>query len=130
MPVRTFDAKYEASIDRPLFFQTRRPAPAKPSQVSAPEQPEPPAKPLNATLVGVAISPEKRMVVIKLATGKNVTLAEGEALDGWQLTRVKPELAEFHNKTATAELTFPFRPTSAAQPVATAAPTTLLRRRQ
>lgn len=124
-PVSSFDT----IAARPLFLKSRRPAPPKPLPAAAPDQGEPPtAPPLAATLLGVVVSPNVRSAIVRLASGKNVTVAEGEILDGWELKHVTPESARFERKSGVAELTFPIRQASTGPASRTALPGALQRR--
>jgi len=128
MPSRTLASNFEAIAERPLFSQTRRPAPPKPPPAATEIKQEPPP-PLAATLLGIVISPSARSAVVRLTRGKTVTVAEGEFVDGWELKRVMPDLARFQYKTATAELSFPIHQALASQTSSSNAPGALVRRR-
>ncbi|KJC43921.1 hypothetical protein UB31_22255 [Bradyrhizobium sp. LTSP849] len=65
-----------------------------------------------------------------MSSGKSVTVIEGGSIDGWELRRIEPDLAQFRYKDAYLELSFPTHQTSPAQIARTAAPGALVRRRQ
>jgi hypothetical protein len=108
MPAKTATANFEAIVARPLFLEPRRPAPPKPLAAAADQQ-QAATPPFAATLLGVIVSPSVKSAIVRLASGKSVTVAEGETVEGWQLKRVTPEAAQFQQRTATTELAFPAR---------------------
>jgi len=114
---------FAAIAERPLFAPGRRPAPQAPSLgtetvAAAPAN----TAPLSAVLIGVLLSPRSHSAVLRLADGKNKTLAEGDSIDGWKLERVLPDRASFQSGETHVELLFPLHQASAA--AANAAPTT------
>jgi hypothetical protein len=113
MPAKTLASNSEAIIARPLFQETRKPAPPKPAAASPVQQEAAPPAPLLATLVGVIVSPDVKSAIMRLASGKSVAVTEGETLEGWQLKRVTPDSAQFQQRSATTELTFPVLQASA-----------------
>jgi hypothetical protein len=129
MPSRTLASNFEAIVERPLFSQTRKPAPPKPPPAAAEIKQEPPPPPLAGTLLGIVISPSVRSAVVRLTGGKTVTVAEGEFVDGWELKRVMPDLAQFQNNAATVELSFPIHQALASQANPSAAQGALVRRK-
>jgi type II secretory pathway component PulC len=125
MPPRRATSDFEAIVKRPLFSETRRPSsPPEPAPTPIPSKQEAPAVPLAATLIGIVISPDTRTAVLRMGDGKNVTVAEGESVDGWKLSQVMPEAVRFQHVATTIELSFPIpqpptNPTrSSALPVA------------
>jgi general secretion pathway protein N len=132
MPSRELGSEFREISQRPLFSRSRLPAPPKlpePAPASTPAQHEP-APTFSVTLAGVLISPDRRSAVVRLASGKTTTVAEGETVDGWKLERVAPDLALFRYRAATVELSFPVHQAS-VRGTNTAAPLNLpaLRRR-
>jgi len=123
---------FKEIVERPLFAPTRRPlsqpAPVvptvevKPSPVTAPT--------LAAALVGVLISPTGRFAVVRWSDGKNTTVAEGAAVDGWLLKRVMPDRALFISGSTNAEVTFPTYQAPSTVASATQRPAVAIRRRQ
>lgn len=108
IPTRQLAADFEAIVRRPLFSPTRKPSPlpeAAPQPI--PARQEPPPTPLVATLIGIVISPDVRSAVLRMSDGKNITIAEGESVDGWKLSEVMPDAARFKHVAATVELSFP-----------------------
>jgi hypothetical protein len=82
-PISTFDE----IVKRPLFFMTRRPAPPKAAAKVAEEQP----KSETFDLVGVVISPDGRMALLRTIATKEVLRAvEGQNVGGWEVHAIKP----------------------------------------
>ncbi|MBI5321179.1 MAG: hypothetical protein HZB49_17150 [Bradyrhizobium sp.] len=130
-PPKKLASNFEAIVARPLFLETRRPIPPKPAPAVSSSQPEAIATPpLAATLLGVIVSPNVKSAVVRLASGKSVTVAEGETIEGWKLKRVTPESVRFERNTAVAELTFPVRQASSGRASPASVPGALVRRRQ
>lgn len=83
-------------IERPLFMENRRPyvAPA-PVAVKAPEPAPAPVEPditEQISLRATIIIGEKRIALVQdLAAGKQRRLKQGEAWNGWTLTRVETD---------------------------------------
>ncbi|MDH2352290.1 hypothetical protein QCM80_16765 [Bradyrhizobium sp. SSUT112] len=132
MPSRNLTSNFEAIVERPLFLQTRRPTPPKrpAAEPQAQTSPIPPPPPLAATLLGIIISPDVKSAVIRLSSGKSVTVIEGGSIDGWELKRIEPDLAQFRYRDANLELSFPIHQSSPSQVARTAPPGALVRRRQ
>lgn len=132
MPLRNLASEFQAIVERPLFSQSRRPTPPKIAaaepKIQAASVPPPP--PFGGTLIGIIISPDFKSAVVRLSSGKSVTVAEGGSIDGWELKRVEPDLAQFQHKDVNLDLSFPVHQTSPAQVARTAAPGALVRRRQ
>ncbi len=132
MPAQKLTSDFKAIVERPLFSQTRRPSPPpEPAPPAIAAKQEAPAAPLAATLIGILISPDIRSAVLRMADGKNVTIMEGDSVDGWKLSEVLPDIARFKHVTTTIELSFPVlqqSPAKIAQPSILAA--TPVRRRQ
>jgi len=112
---------FAAIAERPLFAPSRRPAPQAPSLGTVAAAPMN-AAPLSVVLIGVLLSPRRHSAVLRLADGKNKTLAEGDSIDGWKLERVLPDRASFQSGETRVELLFPLHQASAA--AANAAPAT------
>jgi hypothetical protein len=132
MPPQKLAPDFKAIVERPLFSQTRRPSPppAPTPSVIVAKQDAPPA-PLVATLIGIVISPDIRSAVLRMGDGKNITITEGDSVDGWKLSEVLPDTARFKHVATTIELSFPVLPKNVAnvtRPSALAA--TPVRRRQ
>ena len=139
-PLKPVEA-YAAIAERPLFQPSRRPAvpppPPAPLPVRAaaaaplpPPPPPPPPAPVLApmTLLAVIISADKREAVLGLSGGKSSTLAEGEALDGWTLTKVLPDRVVFRIAETEREVAFPVtqtptRPAESHRPTNPSPPT-------
>jgi hypothetical protein len=123
-------ATFAAIAERPLFAPNRRPLSQAPAAVPTSQiSPPPPPPKLSATLVGVLISPTERFVVLRWPDGKNATVAEGGAVEGWLLKQIMPDRASFVSGTTNAEITFPVHPLTTAESSATS-PVVPTRRRQ
>jgi hypothetical protein len=73
-------------VERPLFTQSRRPAPKKDTKVA-----EAAVKPETFELIGVIISPAGRMALLRtLATSEIVRAVEGQNVGGWEVRTIKP----------------------------------------
>lgn len=132
MPPRNLAPNFQAIVERPLFSQSRRPTPPKVAVEEPKTQaaPAPPPPPLAATLIGIIISPDVKSAVVRLSSGKSVTVVEGGSIEGWELHRVAPDLAQFQYRDANLDLSFPVHQSSPTQAARTAAPGALVRRRQ
>jgi hypothetical protein len=73
-------------VERPLFTQSRKPAPKKDTKVA-----EAASKPETFELIGVIISPGGRMALLRtLATSEIVRAVEGQNVGGWEVRAIKP----------------------------------------
>jgi hypothetical protein len=73
-------------VERPLFAQSRRPAPKKETKVA-----EAAPKPETFELIGVVISPAGRMALLRtIATSEIVRAVEGQSVGGWEVRAIKP----------------------------------------
>jgi hypothetical protein len=73
-------------VERPLFTQSRRPAPKKDTKVA-----EAAAKPETFELIGVIISPAGHMALLRtLATSEIVRAVEGQTVGGWEVRTINP----------------------------------------
>jgi hypothetical protein len=79
-------------VERPLFASDRRP-PVAPAALplAEPAAPEPPP-PVAAA--GVVLRPEGAVALLRLVDERVVRAAEGEEVEGWQLTRIGAEEVE------------------------------------
>jgi hypothetical protein len=78
---------FEEIVKRPLFFVTRRPAPPKAEAKVAKEEPQPE----TFDLIGVVISPDGRMALLRMIATKEVLRAvEGQNVGGWEVHAIKP----------------------------------------
>lgn len=107
------DGVFDELLRRPLFNATRRPIPPSVPAVSeAPPLGPPPAlKPppalMQLIVVGVAIDPARRIVLVRSpATGPVLMLQEGQALEGWRLERIEAAAALFRNGNAEMQVRF------------------------
>lgn len=130
MPPKRVAYDFEAIVKRPLFSETRRPSPPPElAPTPIPAKPEASAAPLAATLIGIVISPDMRTAVLRMADGKNVTVSEGDSVDGWKLSQVMPDVARFQHVARTIELSFPVPQPSTTPTRSSALPAAPVRRR-
>jgi hypothetical protein len=101
------NTSFPAIAEHPLFYPSRTPW-------SPPPPPKPPVvakapSPLTKyALVGVVVSGETRSAIIRPSgAAKNITLAEGQGLDGWTLQEITSTSLRFAAGTASYEMTFP-----------------------
>jgi hypothetical protein len=99
---------------RPLFNASRRPVPpptpaaAAPPPAPAPPAPRPPPALLQLIVVGVAIEPGRRVVLVRPAPGGAVSmLQEGQTLEGWRLEQIETNAAIFRNGSAEMQVSLP-----------------------
>jgi general secretion pathway protein N len=79
---------YTETVDRPLFVPTRRPAPPPPP----PEPPKPTMRKGQFVLMGVVITPETSLALLREANGTVTKRVEkGKKIDGITLEEVEPE---------------------------------------
>lgn len=94
-------------LDRPLFSPTRRP-PAEGAVAIASSEPE-----LEVTLVGVIISSEEQIAIVKPKDGSRfLRLSVGDSFQGWTLDSIEPSRITFHrgNIEEHIELTYDLPP--------------------
>ncbi len=81
---------FSVILERPLFSPTRRP-PAEGTVTIESAEPE-----LEVTLVGIIISSEGRIAIIKPEGGSQfVRLSEGDSFQGWTLETIEPDRITF-----------------------------------
>jgi hypothetical protein len=99
-------------VDRPLFSETRRPAPAE-----APK--EPTAKLLNLTLVGIFLSVDRRQALVERGQPPRVEwVSERQKLDGWTVEAIGPDRIVLVRNDVRHEIVVkdrPGKPAAAAQ---------------
>lgn len=105
---------YPAIAERPLFHSNRQPwtpprvaaAPPPPiAQLPAPAALPPPR---GYTLIGVVLSGDTRSALLRPPGGtRTISLAAGQALDGWVLREVGREGLQFEASGAVFQLAFP-----------------------
>jgi hypothetical protein len=94
---------FAATVDRPLFSRSRRPAPPEPAAVAA-AKPGENGAPFE--LSGVLIAGASRVAFLKpIAQPKTLRVLEGETIEGWKVERILPERVVIGNGGARAELT-------------------------
>lgn len=82
-------AAYAATLERPIFFQTRK-MPEPPAAPSAPPTP------LRLRLEGVAVSGDTRIAVLRsLKDNQLLQLTRGSSHEGWRLISVDSDSATF-----------------------------------
>ncbi len=81
---------YSTILERPLFSPTRRPPAQGVISVAAPESQ------LQVTLVGVIISSEEQIAIVRLKdTSRFVRLSVGDSFQGWILDAIEPSRITF-----------------------------------
>jgi len=81
---------FSAILERPLFSPTRRP-PAEGAITLEASEPD-----LQVTLVGVIISSEEQIAIIRLQdTTRSVRLSVGDSFQGWILDSIEPSRITF-----------------------------------
>ena len=81
---------FSAILERPLFSPTRR-SPAEGTVTIESAEPE-----LEVTVVGIIISSEEQIAIIKPKGGSQlVRLSEGDSFQGWTLETIEPDRITF-----------------------------------
>jgi len=105
---------YAATIERPLFMESRRPAEEDTSQ------PEPVAvekRPLNLKLMGVASTPDHAVGLFVDAKGKYKRLHKNDTMDGWKVFGLEPGKAIMEQDGTHEELkVFKLKPKKKQEP--------------
>jgi hypothetical protein len=79
--------EYRDIVERPLFSDTRRPAPDEPEVIA---EPEPETEEQKFTLIGVMVTPELQMALVEVEDQDKVArLKIGEKTNGWTLEGVE-----------------------------------------
>lgn len=100
---------YAAISAHPLFSPTRAPqapriAPTAPPIAASPA----PIPALSAiVLLGVAIGPDSKAAIVRLANGTTSSIKEGETIDGWRLSRILVDHVTFEFSGSEKNLFFP-----------------------
>jgi hypothetical protein len=82
---------FDEVVARPLFTASRRPPPPRPSSEMVVGPPEPAPKPEIPDLIGVIISADRRMALLRpRATTEALLAMEGQTVAGWQVRAIKP----------------------------------------
>ena len=108
-------------VERPLFTQSRRPAPKKDTKVA-----EAAVKPETFELIGVIISPAGRMALLRtLATSEIVRAVEGQNVGGWEVRTIKPTqvVLQQGDDSEVLKINDAIAPAAANNPAAPNAPT-------
>jgi hypothetical protein len=91
-------------VDRPLFSESRRPAPAEASK-------EPTAKLPNLTLVGIFLSADRRQALVERGQPPRVEwISERQALEGWTVETIGPDRIILARTDARQEIVVKDRP--------------------
>lgn len=93
---------YGVTVQRPLFFATRRPAPIKPklAKPKAPPKPKfPPRSNLNGVrLTGVIMTADKAFGLLSMPGQSELKRArEGEVIQGWKVSAVEEDALVLNN---------------------------------
>jgi type II secretory pathway component PulC len=76
--------RFAVIVERPLFSPSRQPPSEQPFAASAPR--------LNLSLIGVVISTEQPVALVKLdADSGPLRVNEGDEISGWRVVRIDPE---------------------------------------
>lgn len=94
--------EYAVVLDRPIFNEDRKPTPVADTAASDKTE-EATAKPLNATLTSIIITPEVKLAIVKNNdTGESEVVRMGRPLageqNGWKLVEVSPRGATFEGQ--------------------------------
>lgn len=73
---------FDAIVERPLFFQGRRPISAEDAVAATPD------KPFDWQLHGIVKGPDGELILLKDKAGHHQKLQADEKLDGWELTEI------------------------------------------
>jgi hypothetical protein len=98
-------------VERPLFSDTRRPAPPEAPKEAAP------AKPLAASVLGIFLAPGARRAVLEVGQPPQVVrVGEGDRVEGWTVSRITIDSVELARGSARQEIRVKDRPTKGASP--------------
>ena len=94
--------EYAIVLDRPIFNEDRQPTPVTDTAASAKSE-EATAKPLNATLTSIILTPDVKLAIVKNNdTGESEVIRIGRPLageqNGWKLVEVSPRGATFEGQ--------------------------------
>jgi len=97
---------YSAIVERPLFFETRRPYEAARVAEVAPVRSEPAPE---LVLSAVIIADDRRIAIVEAGRNDVHRLVPGESVQGWTLTGIEAQRATFTrgSEILTLELTVP-----------------------
>ncbi len=91
-------------VERPIFIQSRR-APTEEASVIA----EPERSPLDVVLVGVVVTSQERLALVRPVNGGDVSrLAEGDKIKGWNLITIQPDQVTFQRDEVETSLELQF----------------------
>ena len=89
--------RYAATVERPLFSPSRRPAPA-----SAPTMPGSGLETRYRLLGLLTAGPERRALVMETAAARTLDLGEGEAIEGWRVEHIEQDRLVLSSSTGQA----------------------------
>lgn len=129
MVITPLDVKPAAALNlaytAPIFSPSRTPA----DEIAASDVEEPPPIPVPSLVGVISRSKGRGVVLVKGSDGQTVTLAQGEAVDGWRLATIALDRAtfvrngerqeamlDFGNKAPDAQESAPAVRSSAPQP--------------
>ena len=94
---------YAVVLDRPIFNEDRKPTPVSADANASDTAGEATAKPLNATLTSIIMTPDVKLAIVKNNdTGESEVIRIGRPLageqNGWKLVEVSPRGATFEGQ--------------------------------
>jgi hypothetical protein len=120
-------ASYDMIEERPLFVEGRRPPPEE-DEESAEESVTVSVTPPSLSLLGVLITPEGRLALVRTSKPPEVKrLREGDLVDGWKLAEIGAasilfSQGELEESFPLREYKYPAQPPPPAKPPTAAAP--------
>ncbi|MCP5364160.1 MAG: hypothetical protein H6905_02815 [Hyphomicrobiales bacterium] len=97
---RSFNA-YDAIIERPLFMETRRPAPVNRVTVETREEPQ---EIPEVLIHGIIVSETQRRAFLKLPSSeKLLQVSEGDDLQGWLIETIEADRIVIRNGNSMAQ---------------------------
>jgi hypothetical protein len=79
--------RLSATVDRPLFSPSRRPAPGPIAR--APELPMPPVPPPDLVLSGIVMDGDSARAVVRVGAEKILRTQIGDKIDGWTVSQIE-----------------------------------------
>jgi hypothetical protein len=107
-PVNSFSISsledYQEIVDRPLFYETRRPPSPEVPEVAVQEEPEE-EQPLALTLIGVMVTPDAKVALVQNDdTNKVERLKLGDEIGGWEVQFIDSDNVVINKSDETKEL--------------------------
>ena len=84
---------FKETVERPVFMESRRPAPPAPPGAAVKSEPPPP---ISLKLMGILSTPEGQMVLIADAKGKYRRLKPKETVEGWEIVEIMGDRVRLH----------------------------------